>query len=489
MPDVWETLHGLNPSDASDGPADANGDGYTNLEDYLNGTTSTPLSTVTIAGNAGMAGATLTWTDGTPKTAVADGSGNYSLTVPSGWSGTITPSLGCFSFAPLNHSYSNILSDQAAQDFTAAPVANCARIEVKVGGSPMGSYYLLPGEATRVNYAGVNSGPVQVASTNGTKIIAAERDSWWDGKTWSSYAQLMGLPASQVTDTYVFPAYNNVTLDEQLRFGNVDTVDTTVTVTIGGIFRGSYLLHPSQAVRVNYAGLDSGPVVVQGSPGVKIIAAERDSWWDGKTWSSYAQLMGLPASQVTDTYVFPAYNNVTLDEQLRFGNVDTVDTTVTVTIGGIFRGSYLLHPSEAMRVNYAGVDSGPVVVQGTPNVKIIAAERDSWWDGTTWSDYNQLMGLPAGQVSDKYVFPAYSNTTVDEQLRFGNVDTVDTTVTVTIGGIFRGSYVLHPSQAVRVNYAGVDSGPVVVQGTPGVKIIAAERDSWGMARSGAALSN
>ncbi len=274
----------------------------------------------------------------------------------------------------------------------------------------------------------------------------------------------------------MFPAYNNVSLDEQLWLGNVDTVDTTVTVTIGGIFRGSYLLHPSEAARVNYAGLDSGPVVVQGTPNVKIIAAERDSWWDGKTWSSYAQLMGLPAGQVSDTYVFPAYNNVTLDEQLRFGNVDTVDTTVTVTIAGVERGSYLLHPNQAVRVNYTGVDNGPVVVQGTPNVKIIAAERDSWWDGMTWSDFNQLMGLPASQVSDTYVFPAYNNVTLDEQLRFGNVDTVDTTVTVTIGGIFRGSYLLHPSEAVRVNYAGVDSGPVVVQGTPNVKIIAAERE-------------
>ncbi len=151
------------------------------------------------------------------------------------------------------------------------------------------------------------------------KIVAAIRDSWWDGTTWSDYAQLMGLPASQISDTYVFPAYNNVTLDEQLRFGNVDTVDTTVMVTIGGVSRGSYLLHPSEAIRLNYAGLDSGPVVVQGTLGVDIIAAIRDSWWDGRTWSSYSQLMGLPASQASDNYVFPAYNNMTLDEQLRFG--------------------------------------------------------------------------------------------------------------------------------------------------------------------------
>jgi len=38
MPDEWETLNGFNPKDASDGPRDADGDVYTNLEEYLNGT-------------------------------------------------------------------------------------------------------------------------------------------------------------------------------------------------------------------------------------------------------------------------------------------------------------------------------------------------------------------------------------------------------------------------------------------------------------------
>lgn len=37
MPNVWEIKNGYDPNDPSDGSADANGDGYTNLEDYLNG--------------------------------------------------------------------------------------------------------------------------------------------------------------------------------------------------------------------------------------------------------------------------------------------------------------------------------------------------------------------------------------------------------------------------------------------------------------------
>jgi pectate lyase len=36
MPDDWERAHGLNPHDPSDRNADRDGDGYTNLEEYLN---------------------------------------------------------------------------------------------------------------------------------------------------------------------------------------------------------------------------------------------------------------------------------------------------------------------------------------------------------------------------------------------------------------------------------------------------------------------
>ena len=35
MPDAWEKAKGLNPRNASDGNKDRNGDGYTNVEEYL----------------------------------------------------------------------------------------------------------------------------------------------------------------------------------------------------------------------------------------------------------------------------------------------------------------------------------------------------------------------------------------------------------------------------------------------------------------------
>ncbi|HUG35546.1 MAG TPA: hypothetical protein VML54_01270, partial [Candidatus Limnocylindrales bacterium] len=38
MPDAWEVRHGFDPDDPSDGSEDADGDGYTNVEEFLNGT-------------------------------------------------------------------------------------------------------------------------------------------------------------------------------------------------------------------------------------------------------------------------------------------------------------------------------------------------------------------------------------------------------------------------------------------------------------------
>jgi len=37
MPDAWEQKYGLNPNDPADANKDLNGDGYTNIEKYING--------------------------------------------------------------------------------------------------------------------------------------------------------------------------------------------------------------------------------------------------------------------------------------------------------------------------------------------------------------------------------------------------------------------------------------------------------------------
>ena len=82
----------------------------------------TPPTVYTISGNAGAAGTVLSYTDGTPKTATADISGNYTFSVPTGWSGTVTPALTGRTFTPANRSYTNVRSNQTSQDYSALAV-------------------------------------------------------------------------------------------------------------------------------------------------------------------------------------------------------------------------------------------------------------------------------------------------------------------------------------------------------------------------------
>jgi hypothetical protein len=79
-----------------------------------------PTSTFTISGNAGVDGATLSYTDGTAKTATASGTGAYSLTVHGDWTGTVTPSKTDYVFTPEKRSYANVAANQLNQDYTAA---------------------------------------------------------------------------------------------------------------------------------------------------------------------------------------------------------------------------------------------------------------------------------------------------------------------------------------------------------------------------------
>ncbi len=78
-----------------------------------------PRSQITIAGHVGPENATIDYGDGT---VVTDSSGNYSFTVPYGWSGTVTPSkakVHPWTFSPEHRTYSNVICDLAHENYKA----------------------------------------------------------------------------------------------------------------------------------------------------------------------------------------------------------------------------------------------------------------------------------------------------------------------------------------------------------------------------------
>ena len=87
---------------------------------YPGSSTPPPPTTVTVSGRATIGTTPLSGVafSGSGATCGAsDSQGNYSCSVSSGWSGTITPSRSGVTFSPASRSYSNVTANQTGQDF------------------------------------------------------------------------------------------------------------------------------------------------------------------------------------------------------------------------------------------------------------------------------------------------------------------------------------------------------------------------------------
>jgi hypothetical protein len=73
---------------------------------------------VKISSGTGVSDVLITFSNG-GGTATTDSSGNYSITVPDGYTGTATPSKTGYTFSPATKSYSSLTAKQTGQDYTA----------------------------------------------------------------------------------------------------------------------------------------------------------------------------------------------------------------------------------------------------------------------------------------------------------------------------------------------------------------------------------
>jgi probable HAF family extracellular repeat protein len=320
-------------------------------------------------------------------------------------------------------------------------------IKVGIGNTAPVSYWLEPSESMRRSYASVNNGPVTIEGLTGELLVASQRVIY--GGT--SYSEMMGLPAEQLTKEYLFPYYNNVAMDSQLRVSNMGGADTTITVYLAGEQIDQYALAAGGATRKNYTGKNSGPLRVTSSAS-NILATTRVLYGG----SSYSELMGLPVEQLAKEYMFPYYNNVAMNSQLRVSNIGGADTTITVYLGTTQIDSYSLAAGGSTRKNYTGRNSGPLrVTSSTSN--ILATIRVLYNNNS----YSELMGFPANQLEQEYWYPVYDNAALESQLRVSNVGTDITTITVYAGGTQIDNYTLNAGAATRKTYPK-NTGPLDV---------------------------
>src|SRR5581483_9710156 len=114
-------------------------------QDYAGTPGTYTLSGTVTANGAPLSGASLSGGAGASCTS-SDAAGHYSCTVTGGWSGTITPSLSTFTFTPASLSYTNVVANQSARDYTAAGVTIAGT--VRLGGAPLAGAALSGGIGT-----------------------------------------------------------------------------------------------------------------------------------------------------------------------------------------------------------------------------------------------------------------------------------------------------------------------------------------------------
>jgi hypothetical protein len=146
-------------------------------------------------------------------------------------------------------------------------------------------------------------------STNGVKIFTSER-----AQTDGSFNEVMGYPANQLTTEYWFPWYDNVNLTTWVLVGNPTSSTATVNIYIGGVRKLTQSILPGAQITPRFGALQTGPVRVVSTNGVKVFSSERVSYG-----SSFNEFMGYPGNKLTTEYWFPWYDSAAMSTDIVVG--------------------------------------------------------------------------------------------------------------------------------------------------------------------------
>jgi inhibitor of cysteine peptidase len=161
----------------------------------------TRVTRMTISGNAGTGNVDLGFTNGSLQTATADVIGNYTITLPLAWSGTVTPSRPGYSFLPASRTYSKLQAHEIGQDYTAAhmPTAPTVLHLYPLEGStncrkPLIGVRLLLTDLVRTSGGAFDPSKVTLTLDNGGNLIGS-----------AAISQTLTQPASHALILYTPP--------------------------------------------------------------------------------------------------------------------------------------------------------------------------------------------------------------------------------------------------------------------------------------------
>jgi hypothetical protein len=390
------------------------GDDSGNYQLSSSSATTTATINASISGNAGVAGAIMSFTGGTPVT--AGPTGDYTLVVPPNWTGTVTPSLFGHSFLPTNMTYTNVTASFTGQNYTATAITytisgSVGMIGVTVsftGGTPVtsgagGAYtltvpYNWSGTVTP-SLAGYNFTPVSRTYTN-------------------VLANVTGQNYTALPSDIVYYVNNTVSCND----GNPGTSPSAPFCTIG---QGAFIAAPGNTIRVlagTYAekvrptisGTAGYPITFSAAPGVTVTGA------------------GIPGSGSINAFRLTSLGYITIDGFTITGTVD--------------EGIYVSGPgSNHITVTNNHVSSSGSPVSGSDRAGIAFFNTtDSTISGNT-TDHNSSHGI---QIS------GCSNITINNNISFANASVYSRRA----NGIYVSTTSTNLMVIHNIAYANEDSG-------------------------------
>ena len=277
-------------------------------------------------------------------------------------------------------------------------------ITVHLAGNQIDSYVLQAGQVSHKEYPNQNNGPMRVVSS-AEPVVSSVRLLFGV----NSYAEVLGMPAEKLSREYWYPVYDNVKANSQLWVGNTGSGSTTVTVFAAGQQIDSFVLAGGQKRNTNYP-LSTGPLRVISSA-EPVVSSIRMLYEGG----SYSELFGLPVEQLSREYWYPTYNNTGLRSQLRIGNAGSGPTTITVYLAGGQIDSYVLQAGQVEKKSYP-VNGGPLHI--VSSAEPIVSSIRLLYITAAFSSLSEMLGLPAAELSSRYIIPGYNNEKMKSDIRF-----------------------------------------------------------------------
>ncbi len=321
-----------------------------------------------------------------------------------------------------------------------------AHVSVSIAGSSMGTYTIPAGGRISEQYAMLD-GPVHVVSD--INIFTSEQVYNSSGFV----NEMMGTPASELTNEYWYPWYDNLSaMTTWLIIGNPSpSSDAHVSVTIAGATVGTYTIPGGGRVTPQFAALD-GPVHVLSD--LPIMTSQRVHTSQGFV----QETMGVPSNKLANDYWFPWYDDVSMSSWLLIGNPSsTLSAHVCVFLASNLIDNRVV-PAGGRIVPAYGLQSGPLeVMSDNPVVTSIRSHVNTLI-------IQETMGLAGSQLATHYLLPSYNNTTLKSSIMIGNSSsTTSANVTITIGGAPAGTYTVPAGGIINAVIPNVPDGTVDIQ--------------------------